>query len=280
MATTHSLEDLKNYHGEAIKFFGSELMLLKDVIPLVNGDRMKESATLLISCGQTGAALFQLATQVDTFIAPATMLARSFLETIVNFCYANVCDDTEYRRFLLHPIYKLYFTTDRPQLGNSVETLEKNAAVIYEKRAKLKTNTVVQEALSLFSESKPNLKWTNKSLDDRIEAIKQYADCYIDIFLTLSKFQYYSDASEILHGSLYGSTYHVGAFDPYFERDNMEELDKKLYADCTLMLLHLGMLIHGTLTFISKRCDIEGLYRYSYDNWKLALSLMSHIGKE
>lgn len=32
MATTHSLENLKHYHNEAIQFFGSELMLLKEAV--------------------------------------------------------------------------------------------------------------------------------------------------------------------------------------------------------------------------------------------------------
>lgn len=105
MAITHSLDNLKHYHSEATQFFGSELMLLKEVIPKITYDRLVKAAVLLLSCGQTGAALLQLANQTDTFTRESAMLARAFMETITNFCYVGVCDDKEYRAFVLHPIY-------------------------------------------------------------------------------------------------------------------------------------------------------------------------------
>ena len=104
MATTHSLENLKHYHNEAIQFFGSELMLLKEAVPKIADERLSKAAVLLIRCGQTGEALLQLSTQIDTHTTNAAMLARSFMETTTNFCYVGVCDEKEYRAFLLHPI--------------------------------------------------------------------------------------------------------------------------------------------------------------------------------
>jgi len=59
MVSTYTLDDLKNYHNEAISFFGSELMLLKEVIPKVKNARTAKAGILLISCGQPGAALLQ-----------------------------------------------------------------------------------------------------------------------------------------------------------------------------------------------------------------------------
>src|SRR5437879_2913185 len=108
MPTTHSLDNLKRYHNEATQFFGAELMLLKETISKINDDRQAKAATLLISCGQTGAALLMLANQTDTFTTESVMLARAFMEKITNFCYASICDEDEYRRFILHPIYKHY----------------------------------------------------------------------------------------------------------------------------------------------------------------------------
>lgn len=104
MTTTHSLDNLKYYHNEAIQFFGSELMLLKEAVSKITDERLAKVATLLIGCGQTGAALLQLALQVDVHTREVAMLARSFMETITNFCYVGVCDEKEYRAFILHPI--------------------------------------------------------------------------------------------------------------------------------------------------------------------------------
>jgi hypothetical protein len=97
------------------------------------------------------------------------------------------------------------------------------------------------------------------------------------VFFTLSKLQYYSDASEALHGSLYGCSYGVGAFDPEFEREKEGELDKKLYKDSACNLLHLGMLIHETFTLISYSADIKELWNHSYNNRGAALNLHFHI---
>ena len=113
----------------------------------------------------------------------------------------------------------------------------------------LKKIPIVQEALTMFSEINGHLRWTKKTLNERIAVIKEWGKL-LDVFFTINKLQYYSDASEALHGSLYGCTYDVGVFDPDFYNTKEEELDKKLYKDSTCILLHLGMLIHESFTLI------------------------------
>jgi len=95
--------------------------------------------------------------------------------------------------------------------------------------------------------------------------------------LTINKLQYYSDASETLHGSLYGCTYDIGVFEPGFDHRKKEELGKKLYKDNTCILLHLGMLIHESFTLISYSNDIKELWDYSYRNRNNALNLLFHV---
>lgn len=103
----------------------------------------------------------------------------------------------------------------------------------------------------------------------------------MDVFFHLNKAQYYSDASEALHGSLYGCTYRLGTFDPEFDHTEKEELQKKLYKDSTCILLHLGMLIHESFTLISYFDNIDDIWNYSYQNRGQALNLLWHvIGKE
>lgn len=278
MEVTHSLENLKHYHNEAIQFFGSELMLLKEAISKITDDRISKTATLLISGGQTGAAFLQLASQVECFTSESVMLARSFMETVTNFCYASICDEKEYRAFILHPIYKYYFNVGRNLMDeiNDYDTYLEHADAIKRKREKLKEIPIVQEALAMFSETKPNLTWTKKSLNERIKALEKWGK-FLDPFFSLAKIQYYSDASEALHGSLYGCTYDVSVFDPDFDHTNEEKLSKKLYKDNACMILYLGTLIHESLTLISYSNDISGIWEYSYKNRGLALNLLTHI---
>lgn len=278
MATTHSLDSLKRYHNEAIQFFGAELMLLQDAIPKITEERIAKTATLLISGKQTGAALIQLATQVECFSSEVTMLARSFMETVTNFCYASVCDEKEYRAFILHPIYKHYFKvgTHLMEEVNNYKTYREHAEAIKKKRKELKEIPIVQEALAIFSETKPNLSWTKKSLNERIKVLEKWGK-FLDTFFSLSKVMYYSDASEALHGSLYGCTYDIGAFDPDFDSADKDKLYKKLYKDNACMILYLGTLIHESLTLINYSNEIKDIWEYSYKNRGMALNLLSHI---
>ena len=306
----HSLAALKEYHHEATNFFASEIMMLKEIIPKIADERQSKAALLLISCTQTGAALLQLANQTDSFTSESVMLSRAFMEKIINFCYVSVCDDKEYRAFILHPIYKQYYNMGRLKEEDVMLDEESNLDKDFllerhkarkERQEKLKSIPIVREALEIFSlkrsvdKSKKqewinkslderleeigewgHVSWTNKSLSQRIEVIEKAEKC-MDVFFALSKRQYYADASEALHGSLYGCSYGVGAFDPDFDSTKEGELDKKLFKDSALNLLHLGMLIHETFTLISYSLDIKELWDHSYNNRGMALNLHHEI---
>lgn len=276
MPTTYSTEQLKRFQSEAVQFFGAELMLLKDVIPKINDGKLEKPAILLLSCGQTGEALIYLSQHIpDTFSSQAVMLARAFMETITNFVYLGVCDETEYQSFLLHPVYKHYHNVGRMQMEDDwdFEDLEANFKPKRDKQEKLKELPIVQEALAMFSETKAHLNWTTKKLDDRIDVINKWGKL-LDVFFTLCKSRYYSDASETLHGSLYGCTYGIGAFDPGFDHKDTEALNRKLLKDNTCVLLHLGMLIHEAFTLIHYTNEIKEIWDHSYRNRNQALNFL------
>jgi hypothetical protein len=239
------------------------------------------------------------------------MLSRAFMEKITNFVYACICDDKEYRAFILHPFYKQYYIMgkldeddmqfEENSLFNKDAFLKKQISR-RENQEIFKKNPIVQEALEIFSlrrrgmnklekqewakktldqrieeiEKWANVPWTDKSMDKRIEVIEKWGKC-LDVFFRLSKLQYYSDASEALHGSLYGCTYGFGVFDPEFEREKIDEVEKKLYKDSACNLLSLGCLIHESFTVIKYKNDIEEIWGHSYNNRGMALNLHFHI---
>ena len=276
MAITHSLEDLKRYHGEASQFFASELMMMKEVIPSITNDRLGKAATLLIAAGQTGGALLQLANQTDSFTSGAMMLSRSFMERVTNFCYVSICDEKEYRAFVLHPVYKNYHNIAMPTLEEDLDFMVENEAIRKAIQEKLKQSAVVQEALAIFSETKSHLPWTKKSMSQRIQVLEEWGK-FMDVFFTINQIQYYSDASEALHGSLYGCIYSFGMFEKDFDPTKGDEIDKRLYKESACVLLHLGMLIHECFTLINYTHELGELWNYSYNNRGQALNLLYHI---
>jgi hypothetical protein len=264
------------YHKEAIGFFGSELLLLKESIPKITDEKMSKAAVLLISCGQTGAAIIKLADEIDCFTSASVMLARAFMEQSINFCYVSLCDEKEYSSFILHPLYKHYHNIGLSKLEDDTESYKENMAAKKDKQERLKNTPIVQEALSIFSETNPRLSWTKKTLTQRIDVIKEHGKL-LDVFFTINKLRYYSDASETLHGSLYGCLHNLGILMPNFDYTDKDELDKKLFKDNTCILLHLGMLIHECFTLISYSNDIEEIWNYSYKNRNMALGLLFHV---
>ena len=285
MSTSYSLDDLKRYHDEAMQFFNAELLLLQEIMPRIRDNRIGKASMLLVSCSQTGAALLQLAKKIDFFRNESVMLSRAFIERITNFCYVGICDEKEFRAFTLHPIYKHYHNVMLPKMEDHFEftTAEEYAEAATkkseerkQKQEQLKKIPDIQEALTIFSDTNPNLNWTKKKLNEKIEVIAKSGKL-IDVFFTINKIQYYSDASETLHGSLYGCTYNAGVFNPDFDFAKEGELDKKIYKDNTCVLLHMGMLLHESFTLISYTSDIKQIWDYSYKNRNQALNLLYHV---
>lgn len=276
MASNHSLEDLKRYHSHAMHFFDTQLCMLAEVLKKITDERLGKCSVLLLSCGQTGTALLQLASQTEIFGNETMMLSRAFMEKITNFVYAGMCDEKEYRAFVLHPVYKNYHAIAELKMEDDLDEYLENKNVRKEKQEKFKEIPIVREALAIFSETKANLNWTKKTLNERIAAIEKWGKL-MDVFFTLNKIRYYSDASETLHGSLYGCIHGLGVFDPEFDNQKEDELEKKLYKDSACVLLHLGMLVHESFTLIKYTNDIEEIWNHSYDNRGNALNLLMHI---
>ena len=276
MPITHSLEDLKRYHQEACNFFAAELMMMKEVLGMITDKKHAETSILLMSAGQTGAALLQLASQVNVFTSESTMLGRSFIEKLTNFCYLSVCEEEEYRRFILHPVYKQYHLTGSINWEDNIDDYEQYLKGKTEQQEKLKQIPLVQEALKLFSETKDHLNWTKKTIGQRIKVLQQWGKM-LDVFFFINKDYLYSKASEALHGSLFGCGYDLG-FDYYTYSDKDPEfIEKKLYKQNTSLLLHLGLLIHETFTVLHYTNSIIELWDQSYKNRNQAFGLLFHV---
>lgn len=276
MIITHSLENLKHYHQEACNFFAAELMMLKDVLDLITDEKHKEITIILMSAGQTGAALLQLASQVDVFTDESTMLARSFIEKLTNFCYLSVCEEGEYKRYRLHATYKHYHLIGSMNWEDNIENYDKYRADKEEEQKRLRQIPEIQEALKLFSETNQNLNWTKKPISERIKVLEKWGKM-LDVFFFINKDYLYAKASESLHGTLFGCGYLLG-FEQYkYGSTDPDYVHKKLYRGSTSLLLHLGFLIHETFTVFHYTNAIQELWDRSYVNRNQAFNLLYHV---
>jgi len=202
------LDKSKFYLEELRKFFWCQLTILKGLWNAKLKGRAKEVKIVLGSSCCTGWAIYELGRDYERYYAEMMMLARSFIEKIINFCYVVICDDTEYKKFLLHPLYRAYHQMEKSKYAGNIKL-----SIKFLGRHFIKNNPKVSEALRLFSESNPRLKWSNKNIDEKVALIKEKTNINIGIFL-MNTLTIYSNASEALHGSLFGCSFHTGAYDP------------------------------------------------------------------
>jgi len=271
----HKLDESKFYLEELRKFFWCQLTILKGLWNAKLKGRAEEIKIVLGSSCCTGWAIYELGGDYERYYTEMMMLARSFIEKIINFCYVMVCDETEYKKFLLHPLYRAYHQMEKSKYAGDVKL-----GIKFLGRHLIKNNLKVSEALSLFSESDPRLNWSDKNLDQKVAVIKEKTNINIGIFL-MNTLTIYSNASEALHGSLYGCSFHTGAYDPTINTSEGKEIEINLIKNTALLYVQLGFMIHEVVKYvvmdIMKDTKLLDLVKGSQENEKKAVSIMKAL---
>jgi len=269
------LEKSKLYLSELRKFFWCQLTILKGLCNARLKGRAEEIKIVIGSSCCTGWAIYELGEDYERYYAEMMMLARSFIEKIINFCYVMACNEREYKKFLLHPLYRAYHQMEKSKHAGNVK-LE----IKFSGRHLIKNNPKVSEALMLFSESDPRKNWTDKNLDKKVAVLKTKTNLNIGIFL-MNTLTIYSTASEALHGSLYGCSFHTGAYDPTLNILDRKEIDINLIKNTALLYVQLGSMIHEVIKYvvmdITKDTKFSDLVNGSQENEKRAVGIMNML---
>jgi len=207
----------------------------------------------------------------EYFYAETVMLARSFIEKMTNFCYLQVCDDEEYNKFLLHPYYRAFHNADKTKHAGEVKIQLKFAG-----KSDLKAMPVVSEALSIFSETNPRLNWSTFSLDEKVALLSARSSISPEFFL-MNTLTIYSDASEALHGSLYGCALPTGKYIPGGSFGDVDAQRENILKNIALLYVQLGSLIHEMLKIFPENESVKELLIESNENHKNATALMKKI---
>ncbi|HEB13488.1 MAG TPA: hypothetical protein ENI13_00735, partial [candidate division CPR3 bacterium] len=181
-------------------FLLAESNLIKGVFSQKLDSKAEQIKVVLASCCNTATAIAKLCKNSEYFYAEAIVLARAFIEKIINFCYLLICDEEEFNKFLKHTVQKSYRKLDR---STQVGTLK--LGMKFQGKIDIDSNPLLKEALEEFTseKGKEKTRWTTKNLEKRIEIIFQRTSLNIGIFM-LNTLSIYEDASETLHGTLYG----------------------------------------------------------------------------
>lgn len=249
----------EKYLQEALVLLAKATDLLFDTTKRKLEGRDQELFILLSSCCNTALGIQKLLHNDTHTENEAYMLMRALLERLINFHYLRVADDEEVERYFIHAYYRMYHMTNQQMVG-----IKGNLHIKLNKetRERLKQDPKVQRALVLFSETKPNLDWTTKSFDKRLRAVIDKTTI-IEGILLLAAMVTYGDASEILHGTFYGSIFLTGVFEVGSFKDHghptQKEVSRNISTKLRLPLVLLASLIMATVEILGHAYNYQDL---------------------
>lgn len=237
------------------KLYQQQFMQKEEVL----GRRVSAIYPLLFSLHQTGTAIDILALKGK--IAECFMLARSVVERIINYLYLLFCEDEEYARYLAYTKQKGFRILNRSiTVGNLKAELRSSGSIDVNKEPELK------EAVEMFTSSRGReiTRWSNKSIDKMMALINEKGGIEIG-FLMLAKLGIYDDASEAMHGTLYGSIFYTGIFEKGMPKTK-GELEKSWCKNVTTLFVLIGTSIHSLIEGLNKVYKIEDILNESKNN--------------
>ena len=254
------------------EYFIAQYQLLNELTEIIkkNGrlKRLFELNLLLPSLISNSESIINLIN--SNFIPEAYIISRSFFEKCVNFCYLNICDDKEYEDYIDWFYQKNMRSIYTRQKAFKSIGHEGKLPNISEMTKKIK---VLKKFSGKKGGEKPN--WTDISIYQRIKFVESKISSFPAPMYFTTMNTIYEDASENLHGTLYGATFHMASL--YGANMTDEETQKHIIGLATNLYFFLGYLIGGIFIVVTTRISIDELMNKSRDNFEKFNEKMSKV---
>lgn len=237
------------------------------------GERTKDLKIVLGSICQTAASIGILSKH--SFSNESTMLARSLVEKIINFCFLTVCDDQYYSDYMNYSLQKIYRKLER-----NIQVGDRQISFKYQGKDSVSVPKEMEDAIQKFTgtKGKERTHWTKLTLDEMLNILKEKTKVNVPLFM-LAKLMIYEDASEALHGTFYGCAFHTGYHLPEFKRDDKKAAKEREQKNLSLLCVQAGGLIDELLQHLSNYEDLKELADKSKENTKRTTKLMEAVMK-
>lgn len=248
-------------------YFNEQLWLLKKLFSVLVEDKKPTRAnylgTIISNIGSSGLATLFLSQK--GLCNESMVISRCFLERAINFIYLLVCDEEEYKNFLDYSKQKVvrsFYAKQKAFKHVDVEVPLPEDPLSF---------SFFSEELRKFTGEKGGVKtrWTSLNLEERVEFVGRKVEGFNEKTGAVFKCaiaHIYEDASEAMHGTLYGGLFHMGVV---YGKIEDSEVDAHTKGTTMTTLMLLGVLIHGILEIVSKEKEIEELTEQSKQNRKV-----------
>lgn len=188
-------------------FLDGQVKRLVESVEAINGSRLPRVARLfsLYSAIIEDAISIRILCE-NARVNQAYIVSRALLERLTNFCFLQLCIDAEFSDYVDYSLNKAGRSLDR-----SIESNGQVKARIALNGGDFSLPPEISSAIAKFTSERGREKtrWTNVSLPDRAAVIEAKLG---NTGLFMSLLTIYADASEALHGTLYGAAFHLGAY--------------------------------------------------------------------
>ena len=202
------------------KFLDGQIKRLVDSVNAINGSHLPRVARLfaLYSAVIEDAISIRILCE-NARINQAYIVSRALLERLTNFCFLQLCTDPEFSDYVDYSLNKAGRSLDR-----SIEANGQVKARIALNGGDFELPPEISAAIAKFTSERGREKtrWTNVSLPDRAAVIEAKLG---NTGLFMSLLTIYADASEALHGTLYGAAFHLGTYQasPPHDQANLDQ---------------------------------------------------------
>jgi hypothetical protein len=138
------------------------------------------------------------------YLGEGFMLSRSVIERVITCLYLLFCEEEEFQRYLMYAKQKGYRASDRGVSAGHIAVRWRKAGLV-----DLGADADLKKAVEEFTSKKGKTipRWRARSLQDMLDYLGK--NTTVELIPLCMGFVYiYDDASEALHGTLYGTTFH------------------------------------------------------------------------
>jgi hypothetical protein len=175
----------------------------------------------------------------------AYIISRALLERLTNFCFLQLCKDEEFGDYIDYTLNKIGRRVDR---NSEAYGVQKARVALQGGDFELPPEITAAVAKFTSERGREKTRWTTVSLPDRAAVIEAKLG---NTGLFMSFLTVYADASEALHGTLYGAAFHLGAYDPGAVPHDQDSLDRHRYETLSCIYLMAGGSIDTMLSLLA-----------------------------
>lgn len=265
-------------YPKVYNYFASESDLLRRLIEHQHSEtkHIKDTRTdqlylLLASIYSCSSAILTLLKNL-AYLNECYMLSRALLERVINYLYLLCCEEEEFKKFIMYNKYRQVRALDREvKVGEHIARIKMSVPVNYD------LNPELQEALDMFTSKKGKMinKWTPLSILERLDRIANLGKFDIR-YLLVSNLSIYQDASEALHGSIYGFTFQFGTTKG--KREDPANFVESVHGNACVLCVQLGTCLHTLFESYNKTIEIDKLFQESRRNTTTLSSTLDKTG--